>query len=40
MLIKSIARSLEYAAKSYNVTWFLSYSQDLKTISENLLKVL
>jgi hypothetical protein len=40
MQIKSIANSLEHEAKSYDSTWPLSYSRDLKTISENLLKVL
>ena len=40
MQIKSVANSLEHEAKSYDSTWPLSYSRDLKTISENLLKVL
>jgi hypothetical protein len=40
MQIKSIANSLEHEAKSYDSTWPLSYSRDLKTISENLLKAL
>ena len=40
MQIKSIANSLEHEAKSYDSTWPLSYSRDLKTISENLLNVL
>ena len=40
MQIKSIASSLEHEAKSYDSTWPLNYSRDLKTISENLLKVL
>lgn len=40
MQIKSTATSLEREAKSYDTTWPLSYSRDLKTISENLLKIL
>jgi hypothetical protein len=39
MRVKSIARSLEFDAKDYDVSWPLHHVKDLNNLADNFLKL-
>lgn len=39
MRVKSIAKSIEFDAKDYDMTWPLQYVKDLNNLADNFLKL-